>query len=105
MANRQNPILRGLSFLAALALLGGIFFGALAMLKYTWTWQPVFNYRQVFWEGWLATLAISGLALPLSCTLGLLFALRRKRFRCDRVCRALARSCRFSAFATAGVRS
>jgi len=78
MANRQNPILRGLSFLAALALLGGIFFGALAMLKYTWTWQPVFNYRQVFWEGWLATLAISGLALPLSCTLGLLFALARR---------------------------
>jgi polar amino acid transport system permease protein len=78
MANRPNFILRALSFLAALALFGGICAGAFALLDYHWTWQPVLNYRQLFWEGWLATLAIAGLALPLSCTLGLLFALARR---------------------------
>ncbi len=78
MALRSNPILRVLSFLAALALLGGAFAGAFAMLDYHWTWQPVFNYRQLFWDGWLATLAIAGLALPLSCALGLLFTLARR---------------------------
>src|SRR4051794_22824600 len=78
MANRHHPILRALSFLAALALLGGLCAGALSLLEYHWTWQPVFNYRQLFWDGWLATLAIAGLALPLSCSLGLLFALARR---------------------------
>ncbi len=78
MANRQNPILRILSFLAALVLFGGVCAGAFALLDYHWTWQPVFNYRKLFWDGWLATLAIAGLALPLSCALGFLFALCRR---------------------------
>jgi len=60
MAKRPNPILRVLSFLAALALFGGVCAGAFALLDYHWAWQPILNYRQLFWEGWLATLAISG---------------------------------------------
>lgn len=78
MANPTNPILRGLSFLAALALFGGVCAGAFALLDYHWAWQPILNYRQLFWDGWLATLAISALTLPLSCILGLLFALARR---------------------------
>jgi polar amino acid transport system permease protein len=78
MPTRLHPALRALSFLAALALMAGICAGAFALLDYHWTWQPVLNYRQLFWEGWLATLAISGLALPLTCVIGLLFALARR---------------------------
>ena len=78
MALRDNPILRALSFLLALALVSGICAGAFALLDYHWAWASVFSYRISFWNGWLATLAISGLALPLSCSLGLLFALARR---------------------------
>ena len=78
MAARHNPILRALSFLAAFVALAAAFFGALSMLNYAWTWGEVFKYREVFWKGWLGTLAISGLALPASCLLGLLFALARR---------------------------
>lgn len=69
---------RALSFLLALVLLAGLCAGAFAWLDYHWAWQPVLKYRELFWDGWLATLAISGLALPLSCALGLIFALARR---------------------------
>ncbi len=78
MAARRNPILRTLSFLAALAALAGVFFWALSKLSYTWDWQPVLKNDQMFWKGWLGTLEIAGLALPASCLLGLLFALARR---------------------------
>ena len=69
---------RALSFLLALALLGGLCAGAFALLDYHWAWQPVRNYWRLFLDGWIATLAISGLALPLSCAIGLAFALARR---------------------------
>jgi polar amino acid transport system permease protein len=69
---------RTVSFALALALLAGICTGAFSLLNYHWAWQPVLNYRRLFWDGWLATLAIAGLALPLSCALGLVFALARR---------------------------
>lgn len=78
MTAGHHPITRALSFLLAFAVFGGICIGAFSFLDYHWAWQPVLNYRQLFWDGWLATLAISGLALPLSCGLGLLFALARR---------------------------
>ena len=66
------------SFLVALALLGLICFGAFYFLDYRWAWRPVWNYRALFWQGWLATLGISALAIPLSIGLGLIFALARR---------------------------
>ena len=81
MRNPDRIALRALSFLLALALLGGVCAGAFALLDYHWSWQPVANYWRLFWNGWLATLAISALALPVSCAIGLAFALaRRSRF-------------------------
>jgi polar amino acid transport system permease protein len=72
---------RAASFLIALAVFAGVCIGAFSLLSYHWAWQPVLNYWRLFEEGWLATLAIAGLALPLSCLLGLAFALaRRSRF-------------------------
>ena len=69
---------RTLSFLAALAVLAGICAGAFALLDYHWEWQQAWSYRQIFWEGWLTTLGISALALPLSCVVGIMLALARR---------------------------
>jgi len=66
------------SFALALVLLAGLCAGAFALLDYHWVWGQVLGYWRLFWEGWLATLAIAALALPLSCFLGLLLALARR---------------------------
>lgn len=73
-----STLARTTSFILALALLGLVCFGAFYFLDYRWTWQPVWNYRALFWQGWLATLGISALAIPMSITLGLIFALARR---------------------------
>ena len=66
------------SFALALVLLAGICAGAFALLDYHWGWGLVLSYWRLFWAGWLATLAISALALPLSCFVGFLLALARR---------------------------
>jgi len=66
------------SFVLALALFGGICAGAFALLNYQWQWQLAGSYWRLLWDGWLTTLGISALALPLSCLVGLLFALARR---------------------------
>ena len=78
MPNESHPATRLLSFAAALALVIGIIVAALLALPYHWNWSPAWKYRQLFIDGWIATLGISALALPLSCVLGLLFALARR---------------------------
>ena len=79
---RPMPALaRTVSFGLALVLLAAVCAGAFSLLHYQWAWQPVGNYWRLFRDGWLATLIISALALPLSCLIGLGFALaRRSRF-------------------------
>ncbi len=69
---------RALSFAGALLLLSAVCFGAFWMLDYHWSWSSAWKYRQLFWNGWLATLGIAALALPLSCAVGLVLALGRK---------------------------
>lgn len=76
--SRVSPLARAVSFALALALLGLVCFAAFYFLDYRWSWQPVWRYRALFWQGWLATLGISALAIPLSIVLGLLFALARR---------------------------
>ena len=73
-----SPLARAASFVLALALLGLVCFAAFYFLDYRWAWRPVWDYRALFWQGWLATLAISALAIPLSIALGLAFALARR---------------------------
>ena len=72
------PILRGLGFLGALLLLSGLCFGAFFALDYNWSWRPVAAYWRLFVHGWLATLIIAALALPLSTLIGLALALARR---------------------------
>lgn len=76
---RATPlVLRALSFLLALGLLSLVCFAAFYFLDYHWAWGPVWDYRAIFWQGWIATLRIAALALPCSLALGLLFALARR---------------------------
>jgi len=72
------PLARLLSFVLALGLIGLVCFAAFYFLDYRWAWGPAWGYRELFWKGWLATLGISALAIPLSIVLGLLFALARR---------------------------
>jgi polar amino acid transport system permease protein len=78
MPNDTHPATRVLSFALALALVAGIVVGALLALPYHWNWSPALGYWRLYVEGWLATLGISALALPVSCVLGVLFAFARR---------------------------
>jgi polar amino acid transport system permease protein len=69
---------RSLSFLGALLLLSLVCFGAFYFLEYHWSWRPVLGYWRLFVQGWVATLIIAALALPLSTIIGLALALARR---------------------------
>jgi polar amino acid transport system permease protein len=77
---RQPPstLWRVGSFLLALAVFAGICAGAFALLNYQWQWQQAASYWRLLWDGWLTTLGISALALPLSSLVGLVFASARR---------------------------
>jgi len=78
MTNHSHPATRALSFGFALALVAGVIVVALLALPYRWNWSTVWEYRRLFADGWIATLGICAIALPLSCVLGLAFALARR---------------------------
>jgi len=69
---------QSLSFLGALLLLSLLCFGAFYFRGYHWSWSPVFGYWRLFVQGWVATLIIAVLALPLSTIIGLALALARR---------------------------
>lgn len=71
-------LIRALSFALALVVVAGVAVGALLALDYEWRWGAVWSYRQIYFDGWIATLAIAAIALPASCVLGLVFALARR---------------------------
>jgi polar amino acid transport system permease protein len=73
-----SVLARAASFALALGIFSAVCFGAFAALSYHWAWQPVLGYWRLFSQGWLATIAIAALALPLSSLLGLVFALARR---------------------------
>jgi polar amino acid transport system permease protein len=76
---RPTPVwARVLSFVLAFVLLTGLCAGAFALLNYQWNWRLAGSYWRLFRDGWLTTLGISALAIPLSCFLGLLLALARR---------------------------
>ena len=78
MSNHRPFAAPALSFGFALVLVIGVIVAALLALPYRWNWTAVWSYRRLFIDGWLATLIISAIALPLSCLLGLAFALARR---------------------------
>lgn len=78
MKAELSPIWRAFSFLTAFALLAGLCAGAFALLDYHWNWAQAASYWRLFWDGWLTTVWISALAIPLSCLVGLVLALARR---------------------------
>lgn len=76
--SRRRMVIHALSFAMALALISGLVFAAFSSLRIEWDWKSVWGYRKVFWDGWVATLAIAGIALPASCVLGVLLATARR---------------------------
>ena len=69
---------RFVSFTLTFGVISLVCFGSLSTLSYHWAWSPVLSYSHLFWSGWLTTIAIAALALPLSCAIGLAFALLRR---------------------------
>lgn len=73
---RHNTINAAISVLLGAALLAGVCFAILRAVA--WQWEGVWEYRAVFWKGWLVTIGISCAALVLSVIFGLLAALGRR---------------------------
>lgn len=67
-----------ISFFLALLLVSGVLVAAFLALEQHWQWSGVAARWRLYFTGWLNTLAIAGIALPLSCVIGLAFALARR---------------------------
>jgi polar amino acid transport system permease protein len=74
-ASRLN---HAVSFTLALLIFAAVVIGALMALHYSWSWESVWNYRHLYLTGWLTTLMIAAVALPLSVGVGLASALARR---------------------------
>lgn len=73
---RHQFINTAVSFILGAALLAALCFAALQAAS--WNWSGVWAYRDVFWQGWLATIWISAASLVLSVAFGLFAALARR---------------------------
>jgi polar amino acid transport system permease protein len=65
-----------LSFILVCVLLAALCYGVLQATSGNWT--GVWEYRGIFWQGWLTTIWISLVALSLSVLLGLIAAMARR---------------------------
>lgn len=79
MSPRHRAIDSVLSFVLGALLLAAACFAVLRFAS--WDWTGVWDYRAVFWQGWVTTIWLSAAALVLSVVLGLVIALgRRSRY-------------------------
>jgi polar amino acid transport system permease protein len=73
--------LRAFNFALAVLAVSLVFYFSFRRLAYHLRWDSIYQYRAMFWRGWLVTIVISAAALLLSTVIGLLAALaRRSRF-------------------------
>lgn len=76
----SGPV-RGFNFALAVLAISLVLNFSFGRLAYHLRWEAVYQYRALFWQGWLTTIAMSIAALVLSVVIGLLSALgRRSRF-------------------------
>lgn len=61
-------------YAAVVAAYAALLWLAAARVDYAWNWEGVWEYREMFLQGWLATLGISCGALLGSCTIGVVGA-------------------------------
>jgi len=69
---------RALNFALALLAISLVFYFSFRHLAYHLRWSSIYQYRALFWQGWLVTIGISIAALVLSVVIGLLSALARR---------------------------
>ena len=69
---------RILSFCAALLAISLVFYFSFARLAYHMQWDAIWQFRHMFIQGWLVTVAISAASLVLSAIIGLFFALGQR---------------------------
>jgi polar amino acid transport system permease protein len=69
---------RGANMLLACLILSGLFYVAFSRIAYNWGWQPIWEYRGKFVQGWLVTIGISIAALVFSTLFGVVAALLRR---------------------------
>ncbi len=67
--------LRVLNFTIAALAISLVFYFSFHRLAYQLRWEAIYQYRQMFLQGWLTTILISIAALALSTLIGLFFAL------------------------------
>ena len=73
----SRPV-QALNFALAVALVSAVFWFSFGHLAYHLRWNSIYQYRALFWRGWLTTIALSAAALVLSAVIGLLSALARR---------------------------
>lgn len=66
---------KGLNFIIAGLAISLVFYFSFHRLAYQLRWEAIYQYRQMFLQGWLTTILISIAALALSTLVGLFFAL------------------------------
>jgi polar amino acid transport system permease protein len=69
---------RALNFVLAVLAVSLVFYFSFRHLAYHLRWSSVYQYRELFWRGWLTTIGLSIAALVLSAVIGLLSALARR---------------------------
>ena len=69
---------RALNFFIAGLVLCLVFYFSFHRLSYQLRWNSIYQYRQMFLQGWLTTVAISLAALGMSVCIGLFFALAQR---------------------------
>ena len=62
-------------FALVLTLLAALFTFAFQQIQYHWNWNAPWRYRNLFWTGWLTTIALALSSLVLSTLLGVVSAL------------------------------
>ena len=71
-------LVRALNFVLAILAISFVFYFSFRHLAYHLRWSSIYQYRALFWQGWLTTVGISIAALVLSAVIGLLSALARR---------------------------
>ncbi len=69
---------RSVNLLLACLLVSALFYFAFSRIAYNWGWQPIWEYRGKFIQGWFVTIGISTGALVFSTLFGVLAALLRR---------------------------
>jgi polar amino acid transport system permease protein len=69
---------RTFNFALAVLAISLVFYFSFRRLAYHLRWGSIYQYRALFWQGWLTTIGLSVAALVLSAVIGLLSALARR---------------------------